>query len=97
MPRYVALMSWTDQGVRAAKDTVNRRQQAEADLAKTGVRLETTLWTQGRYDLVGVLEAPDDATLASAVLALAAQGNLRTETLRAFTAEEMQGVLDRIG
>ena len=97
MPRYVALMSWTDQGVRAAKDTVKRRQQAEAGLAEAGVRLETTLWTQGRYDIVAVLEAPDDATLAAAVLRLAGQGNLRTETLRAFDAAEMQGVVDRLG
>ena len=97
MPRYVALMNWTDQGVRSAKDTVKRRQQAETAFAKMGITLETVLWTQGRYDLVGIMEAPDDATVAAAMLTLGGQGNLRTETLRAFTAEEMEGVLGRLG
>ena len=97
MPRYVALMSWTDQGVRFAKDTVKRRQQADEALKKMGVTIETVIWTQGRYDLIAISEAPDDATVATAMLALAAQGNLRTETMRAFDAEEMQGVLDRLG
>ncbi len=97
MPRYVALMNWTDQGVRSAKDSVKRRQQAEAAFAKMGVTLETVLWTQGRYDLVAILEAPDDATVAAVMLTLGGQGNLRTETLRAFTGEEMEGVLGRLG
>ena len=97
MPRYVTLMNWTDQGVRSAKDTVRRRQQAEEGFAQAGIRLETVLWTQGRYDLVAVAEAPDDETVAAAMLRLAGQGNLRTETLRAFTAEEMQGIVDRLG
>ena len=97
MPRYVALLNWTDQGVRSAKDTVSRYEQARGDLAKRGVRLETTFWTLGRHDIVAVLEAPDDETLAAALLTLAGQGNLRSETLRAFTAEEMQGILGRLG
>jgi len=97
MPRYVALMNWTDQGVRTAKDTVKRRQQAEAAFAKMGITLETVLWTQGRYDLVAILEAPDDATVAAAMLTMGGQGNLRTETLRGFTGEEMAGVLGRLG
>ena len=97
MPRYVALMTWTDQGVRTARDTVRRYEQARAALEGMGVRLETTLWTLGRHDIVAVAEAPDDATMTAALLTLAGQGNLRTETLRAFTAEEMQGVVDRLG
>ena len=97
MPRYVALMNWTDQGVRSAKDTVTRRRQAEEGFAKAGIRLETVLWTQGRYDLIAISEAPDDATVAAAMLTLAGQGNLRTETMRAFDAAEMQGIVDRLG
>ena len=97
MPRYVALLNWTDQGVRAAKETVRRRQQAEEGLAQMGVRLEATYWTLGRHDIVAVLEAPDDETVSAAILSLAGQGNLRSETLRAFTAEEMQGIVGRLG
>lgn len=97
MPRYVGLMNWTDQGIRSAKDTVKRRRQVEESFAKMGITLETVLWTQGRYDLVGIMEAPDDATVAAAMLTVGGQGNLRTETMRAFSAEEMEGVLGRLG
>ena len=97
MPRYVALMSWTDQGVRNAKDTVRRYQDARGQLESMGVKIETIFWTQGRYDIVSVAEAPDDETLAAALLRLAGQGNLRTETMRAFTVEEMSRIAQKLG
>ncbi len=97
MSRYVALLNWTDQGVRTAKDSLQRQRQAEAAFAQMGVRLETVLWTQGRYDLVAVAEAPDDETMAAAMLTLAGAGNVRSETLRAFTAEEVGTVLGKLG
>jgi uncharacterized protein with GYD domain len=97
MPRYVALMSWTEQGVRAAKDTVRRYEEASAALASMGVTVETIFWTQGHYDIVAVAEAPDDETLAVALLRLAGQGNLRTETMRAFSAEEMSRIAAKLG
>src|SRR5687767_7612560 len=97
MPRYVALMNWTDQGVRNAKDTVRRYEEASAALAAVGVTIETIFWTQGRYDIVSVAEAPDDETLATALLRLAGQGNLRTETLRAFSVEEMGRIAQKLG
>jgi uncharacterized protein with GYD domain len=97
MPRYVALLNWTDQGVRTAKDTVRRYEEARGALEQMGVRLETTLWTMGRYDIVTVIEAPDDQTLSTALLRLAGQGNLRTETMRAFTAEEMGRIAQKLG
>ena len=97
MPRYVALMSWTEQGVRNAKDTVRRYQEGRAALEALGVKIETILWTQGRYDIVSIAEAPDDETLAVALLKLAGQGNLRSETLRAFTVEEMTRIAQKLG
>lgn len=97
MPRYVALMSWTDQGVRNAKDTVRRYEEARAALEAAGVTIETIFWTQGRYDIVAVADAPDDETLATALLRLAGQGNLRTETMRAFTVEEMGRIAEKLG
>jgi uncharacterized protein with GYD domain len=97
MPRYVALMSWTEQGVRNAKDTVRRYQEASAALEAIGVKIETIFWTQGRYDIVSIAEAPDDETLAVALLKLAGQGNLRTETLRAFTVDEMSRIAQKLG
>ena len=97
MPKYVALINWTDQGVRSVKDTVQRQQQADQAFQRMGLRLETVLWTQGRHDLVAVFDGPDDETVAAAMLTLAASGNVRSETLRAFTAEEMGRIIQKLG
>jgi uncharacterized protein with GYD domain len=93
MPTYITLMNWTDQGVKSFKDSVERAGAAEVALSPAGIRFKDLHWTVGAYDLIATLEAPDEETLAAALLALAAQGNLRTTTLRAFTADEMKGVI----
>jgi len=93
MPSYIALMNWTDQGVKSFRDTVDRADAAEIALSPAGIKFKDLYWTVGSHDLVAIFDAPDDETLAAALLTLAAQGNLRTTTLRAFTAEEMRGVI----
>jgi len=93
MPSYVVLMNWTDQGVRTFRDSVDRADAAEVALAPAGIRFKDLYWTVGAYDLVATFEAPDEETLAAALLTLAAQGNLRTTTLRAFSSDEMKGVI----
>ena len=93
MPSYIALMNWTDQGVKSFKDSVDRADAAEVALSPAGIRFKDIYWTVGQYDLVATFEAPDEETLAAALLTLAAQGNLRSTTLRAFTAAEMRGVI----
>ena len=97
MAKYVVLINWTEQGVRNAKETVTRFEQNRDAMRQMGVTLETVLWTLGRYDLVGIVDAPDDQTLTAALLRTAGAGNLRTETLRAFTAEEMSGIVRHLG
>ena len=93
MPSYITLMNWTDQGVKSFKESVDRADAAEVALSPVGIRFKDIYWTVGQYDLVATFEAPDEETLTAALLALAAQGNLRTTTLRAFTATEMKGVI----
>ena len=95
MPHYVTLMNWTEQGVKTVAQSVDRASAARAALATKGVDLKDVYWTVGAYDLVAIVEAPDDATASAALLALVAQGNLRTTTLRAFTAEEFSDVVKR--
>ena len=87
MPTYVALIDWTDQGVRNFKDTVDRYD---------AVRFTGVLWTLGTHDMVATVEAPDDETLAAALLSVAAQGNVRTTTLRAFSREEMRTLIGKV-
>ena len=96
MPTYVALMNWTDQGVRTVGDTVHRREQADAVADKHGAKIEQVYWTVGPYDLVSILQAPDESATAM-LLELGLGGNLRTTTLRAYDRDEMSGILQRLG
>ncbi len=97
MATYVVLIDWTEQGVGKFKDSVDRYEAAEKQFEAMGVRFKDAYWTLGSHDLVSIIEAPDDDTLAAALLTLASQGNLRTTTLRAFSAEEMRSVIAKAG
>ena len=97
MPTYVVLMNWTDQGVRTVKDTVQRREQADALAERHATRIEQVYWTVGPYDIVAILDAPDDESVTAVMLELSSGGNLRTTTLRAYDREEMSGILQRLG
>ena len=96
MPTYVSLLKWTEQGIRNAKETVERGEQARRAAEQMGGRLPTILWTQGAYDVVLVAEFPDDETATAYLLGLGRLGNVRSETLRAFTAEEMRRILQKV-
>jgi uncharacterized protein with GYD domain len=93
MARYVVLIDWTEQGVRDFKDSVDRYDAASGQLEAMDVRFADVYWTLGGHDLVALVDAPDDESLAAGMLAVAGGGNIRTTTLRAFTREEMRGVI----
>lgn len=96
MGKYVLLGNWTDQGARDVKNTVKRSRAAREAFAALGVNAREWFFTLGPYDVVLAVEAPDDETLTKATLALAAQGNLRTTTMRGFGEMEMEGMLDSL-
>ncbi len=98
MPTYISLFSWTDQGIRNVRDTLERVDRA-SELAeeKYGVRLGQIYWTVGPYDLVSVFEAPDEQSATAFLLELGSVGNVRSTTLRAYDREEMSGILERLG
>jgi uncharacterized protein with GYD domain len=93
MATYIALIDWTEQGVRNFKDTVDRYEAASGALEGMGVRFTDVYWTLGTHDIVALMDAPDDETLAAGLLAVAGQGNIRTTTLRAFSRDEMRSVI----
>ena len=97
MPTYVSLLRWTEQGIKNARDTVNRRQEAEQRIQQTGGSIVATYWTQGSYDIVVISDFPDEDTAMAFLLGLGMQGNVRSETLRAFSAEDMQRILQKLG
>jgi uncharacterized protein with GYD domain len=95
MPTYVALVDWTEQGVQGFKDSVDRYEAAQSQMRSMGVEFTSIYWTLGSHDMVSIVEAPDDQTLAAAMLRVAGLGNIRTTTLRAFSADEMRGVISK--
>jgi uncharacterized protein with GYD domain len=96
MAKYVALIDWTDQGVRNFKDTVERYEAAQNAFESLGVRFTDVHWTLGAHDIVATVEAPDDESLAAALLAVAGQGNIRTTTLRAFSRDEVRAIIGKV-
>jgi len=97
MQNYVILLNWTDQGIRAYPETVQRSGAFEGIVDQVGGRVVSLFWTVGSYDLVAVLEAPDAESVTSALLRLGALGNVRSTTLRAFGRDEMTGIVAKAG
>ena len=95
MPTYIALIDWTEQGVRNFKDSVDRYEAAAGALESLGVQFTDIYWTLGGHDIVAVVDAPDDESLAAGLLAVGAQGNIRTTTLRAFSRDEMRSIISK--
>ncbi len=96
MATFITLGNFTDQGIRNIKDSPKRTEAFKALAAKHGVKVKDVFWTLGHYDLVVVAEAPDAATITSVSLAVGSLGNVRTETLTAFGAEEFGKILKKI-
>jgi uncharacterized protein with GYD domain len=96
MPAYVMLLKWTDQGIRDVKDTVTRSRQLTATLEKVGGKAIAIYYTQGRYDLITVGEVPNEETAMAFAVTMGKSGNVRTETLRAFSLDEMEGILKKV-
>jgi len=95
MPTYISLVQFTDKGIQAAKETTRRMSDWAAKVKPMGVTIKDMYWTLGQYDQVCVFEAPNDETAASVLLAADMLGNIRTQTLRAFTSSEMETILGK--
>ena len=97
MATHIVLMNWTDQGIKSFQESPSRANVGKDEMEKLGVRLEDIYWTIGGYDLVLVVDAPDEATLAASLLRIGSAGNVRTTTLRAFSRDEFDAVVARLG
>ena len=96
MATYVVLASFTDQGIRSIKDTVKRADAAKEMAGKFGVKMKEIYWTQGQYDLVTLCEGDNETAITAFGLALTSAGNIRFQTMRAFTRDEMSAVLAKL-
>jgi uncharacterized protein with GYD domain len=93
MPTYITLVRWTDQGRAKAKDLPARYADAQQRMKDAGVKEIGTWVTMGQYDMVSVVEAPDDETITKVALNIAGRGNAATETLRGFSMSELGKLL----
>lgn len=96
MATYISLVKFTGQGIGNIKETVQRAERGKRLAESLGGRMTNVLWTQGPYDIVLTLDFPDDETLSAFLLATARQGHISTQTMRAFTAEEVQRIVEKI-
>ena len=97
MPTYVSLIHWTEQGIKNYKDTASRAADFSKLVESLGGRVRELLWTVGEYDIVAVTEFPDDEAGTAALLQVGSLGNVRTNTMRAFNADEMGSIIRRTG
>jgi len=97
MTTYVSLINWTEQGIKDFRDTTHRAADFTKLVESAGGQVRELLWTVGEYDIVSVVEFPDDESGVAALLQVGSAGNIRSNTLRAFNAEEMAGIIRRTG
>ena len=96
MPTYIELINFTDQGVRNVKDTANRASAYKNLATKLGCTIKEIYWTQGQYDVVSIVDAPDEASATALTMSVGKLGYIRTQTLRAFTAAELAPIMEKV-
>ncbi len=96
MPLYVSLINWTPEGAKSFRESAARADAAYGIAERLGGRMRELLWTQGPYDLVALVEMPDDEAMASFGLAVNGRGATRTTTLRAFDRGEFESIVGRV-
>jgi len=96
MPTYIILGHFTDQGIHGIKDSPKREEAFRKLCEKVGAKVKEAYRTMGRYDVAAIVDSPDDVTMNAVVYSLGSLGNVRTETLRAFTRQETDAALAKM-
>ena len=96
MATYIALVNFTDQGIRHIRQTTERAKGLMNAAAKLGIKIKDIYWTMGAFDAVFTAEAPDDETMTAFAASMGSLGNIRTQTMRAFSAQEMNQILAKL-
>ena len=96
MATYISLVNLTQQGIQNFKTSPDRAVKFKAIAQKAGVKVKEVYWTTGAYDIVLILEAAGDEAVAAVMLGLGSLGNVRTQTLRGFTASEMKKIISKV-
>jgi len=97
MATYVSLINWTEQGIQNFRDTTHRAEEFSKLVESMGGSVRELLWTVGEYDIVCVVDFPDEEAGVAALLQVGSTGNIRSNTMRAFKAEQMTDIIHRTG
>ena len=95
MAKFISLINWTDQGAKTANETVDRAEAAQKLAADMGGSMEI-YWTMGQYDMIAISEFPDDETAVAFLAKVASLGNVRSQTMRAFDADALSGIMGKM-
>jgi uncharacterized protein with GYD domain len=93
MPTYISQARWTPQGTQKLKDSPTRLDAARKAFQADGVKLLQFFMTTGAHDMLFISEAPNDEAMAKATLGVISQGNITTQTSRAFTEDEYRKII----
>ena len=96
MKTFIALIRWTQKGIQEVTESPSRIEKARAAIAAAGGEMKAFYVTMGRYDMVAVIEMPDDAAYAKVLLTLGSRGGVRTESLSAFTEAEHRKIVEAL-
>ena len=97
MPTYIAMLKWTPQGIQNIKQSPSRLDAARKGFEAAGAKMKDFYMVTGRYDMIAIVDAPDDLTLAKAILGSTSQGSITSETCRAFTEDEYRQIMSQLG
>jgi uncharacterized protein with GYD domain len=97
MPTYIVLSKWTPQGLQNIKQSPTRLDAARKEYEAAGVKWKDFYMVTGQYDMVAIVDAPDDVTLAKAILSSTSHGSITTQTCRAFTEQEYRNIIGALG
>ena len=97
MATFIWVGNFTEQGMRTIKETTKRADAVREAAKKYGVTLKDMYWTMGAYDLVGIFEAADAESISSFALTVGMTGNLTGQSMRAFSKDEMNKILAKVG
>jgi len=97
MPTYIAMLKWTPQGLQSIKQSPSRLDAARKGFEAAGAKMKDFYMVTGQFDMIAVIDAPDDVALAKALLGATSQGNITSETCRAFTENEYRQIVSGLG
>lgn len=96
MANYISLVNFTEEGARHIRHTTERAKGLVNAAANLGVKIKDIYWTMGAFDAVFTADAPDDETMTAFAMSMASLGNIRTQTLRAFSVDEMHKIVTKL-